>query len=231
MLEYIIIICLLIVVLAILYFILEIKTKKVKEYVENKKLKEIADKFPDNINICKTILKDLNNENVKIEEDKEGKTSLYLVTSDKIIIASNKDIFTRIQTIAHECLHSIQSKKMLLFNYIYSNLYIIYFILISILTIFKIVNTYMLQVEILTILGLVYFFIRSALEYDAMIKARYLAKEYMEKCNVCTKEEIGEIIDGYDTINNIGIKGSNLSLLCSVIIKIIIYCVICIIMI
>ena len=226
MLEYIIIICLLIVVLAILYFILEINFKKVKEYVENKKLKEIADKFPDNINICKTILKDLNNENVKIEEDKEGKTSLYLVTSNKIIIASNKDIFTRIQTIAHECLHSIQSKKMLLFNYIYSNLYIIYFILISILTIFKIVNNY-----ILTILGLVYFFIRSALEYDAMIKARYLAKEYMEKCNVCTKEEIGEIIDGYDTINNIGIKGSNLSLLCSVIIKIIIYCVICIIMI
>ena len=227
--QFIIIIGIFIVVLAVLFFVLEINTKKIKEVIENKRLNELTDKFPENVDICKSILKDLNNEDVKIEEDKDTKTSLYLVMSNKIIIANNRDSFTRIQTIAHECIHSIQSKKMLMFNYIYSNIYLLYFAVISILTVFKVVNNLMLQVEILTILGLIYYFIRSMLEFDAMIKAKYVAKDYMEKCNCCTNEEIQEIVEGYDKLNNIGIKGANLELLFNIIIKVIIYCVICII--
>lgn len=229
--EYIVIISILIATLIALYFILEINIKKVKEIADNKRLNELANKFPENLDICKSILKDLNNENVKIEEEKESKTSLYLVMQNKIIIANNRESFTRIQTIAHECIHSIQSKRMLMFNYIYSNFYLIYFALISVLTIFKIVNNTMLQVEILTILGFIYYFIRNMLENDAMIKARYLAKEYMEQSKYCSIEEIKEIIDGYDKLNNIGIKGVSLNLFFNVIIKIIIYCIICIIVI
>lgn len=229
--EYIVIISILIAILIALYFILEINIKKVKEIANNKRLNELTNKFPENLDICKSILKDLNNENVKIEEEKESKTSLYLVMQNKIIIANNKESFTRIQTIAHECIHSIQSKRMLMFNYIYSNFYLIYFALISVLTIFKIVNNTMLQVEILTILGFIYYFIRNMLENDAMIKARYLAKEYMEQSKYCSIEEIKEIIDGYDKLNNIGIKGVSLNLFFNVIIKIIIYCIICIIVI
>ena len=179
--QFIIIIGIFIVVLAVLFFVLEINTKKIKEVIENKRLNELTDKFPENVDICKSILKDIDNEDVKIEEDKDTKTSLYLVMSNKIIIANNRDSFTRIQTIAHECIHSIQSKKMLMFNYIYSNIYLLYFAVISILTVFKVVNNLMLQVEILTILGLIYYFIRSMLEFDAMIKAKYLAKDYIEK--------------------------------------------------
>lgn len=229
--EYIVIISILIAILIALYFILEINIKKVKEIADNKRLNELANKFPENLDICKSILKDLNNENVKIEEEKESKTSLYLVMQNKIIIANNRESFTRIQTISHECIHSIQSKRMLMFNYIYSNFYLIYFALISVLTIFKIVNNTMLQVEILTILGYIYYFIRNMLENDAMIKARYLAKEYMEQSKYCSIEEIKEIIDGYDKLNNIGIKGVSLNLFFNVIIKIIIYCIICIIVI
>lgn len=229
--EYIVIISILIATLIALYFILEINIKKVKEIADNKRLNELTNKFPENLDICKSILKDLNNENVKIEEEKESKTSLYLVMQNKIIIANNRESFTRIQTIAHECIHSIQSKRMLMFNYIYSNFYLIYFALISVLTIFKIVNNTMLQVEILTILGYIYYFIRNMLENDAMIKARYLAKEYMEQSKYCSIEEIKEIIDGYDKLNNIGIKGVSLNLFFNVIIKIIIYCIICIIVI
>lgn len=229
--EYIVIISILIAILIALYFILEINIKKVKEIANNKRLNELTNKFPENLDICKSILKDLNNENVKIEEEKESKTSLYLVMQNRIIIANNRESFTRIQTIAHECIHSIQSKRMLMFNYIYSNFYLIYFALISVLTIFKIVNNTMLQVEILTILGFIYYFIRNMLENDAMIKARYLAKEYMEQSKYCSIEEIKEIIDGYDKLNNIGIKGVSLNLFFNVIIKIIIYCIICIIVI
>lgn len=227
--EYIIIISIFIVVLIILYFILEVNIKKVKEIAENKRLNELTNKFPENLDICKSILKDLNNENVTIEEEKESKTSLYLVMSNKIIIANNRESFTRIQTIAHECIHSIQSKKMLMFNYIYSNFYLLYFAVILALTIFKVIHNTMLQVEILTILGFIYYFIRSMLENDAMIKARYLAKEYMEKSECCSNEEIKEIVEEYDKLNNIGIKGVNLNLLFNVIIKVIIYCIICII--
>lgn len=227
--EYIVIISIFIIALIILYFILEVNIKKVKELAENKRLNELTNKFPENLDICKSILKDLNNENVTIEEEKESKTSLYLVMSNKIIIANNRESFTRIQTIAHECIHSIQSKKMLMFNYIYSNFYLLYFAVILALTIFKVIHNTMLQVEILTILGFIYYFIRSMLENDAMIKARYLAKEYMEKSECCSNEEIKEIVEEYDKLNNIGIKGVNLNLLFNVIIKVIIYCIICII--
>ncbi len=42
----------------------------------------------------------------------------------------------------------------------------------------------------LAILGIVYLIVRMYLENDAMIKARYLAKEYMEEKEISTKEEI-----------------------------------------
>lgn len=229
--EYMVIIGIFIVELITLYLILEVNIKKVKEIAENKRLNELTNKYPENLEICKSILKDLNNENVTIEENKDSTTSLYLVISNKIIIANNRESFTRIQTIAHECIHSIQSKKMLMFNYIYSNFYLLYFAVILVLTIFKVIHNTMLQVEILTILGLIYYFIRSMLENDAMIKARYLAKEYMEKSRYCSNEEIKEIVEEYDKLNNIGIKGVNLNFLFNVIIKVIIYCIICIIVI
>lgn len=229
--EYIIIISILIITTLILFLIMQIDFKKVKQISENKELIEITNKYPENIEICKTILNKLKNEKVIVEENNDSTTSLYLVTSNKIIIANGKNLFTRIQTIAHECIHSVQNKKMLLFNYIYSNIYILYFILISILTIFKIINNGILQVSILIILGTIYYFIRSMLETDAMIRARYLAKEYMEEYTKSTKEEIEKIIENYDEINEIGIKGSNFNLLINTFIKIIIYCVICIIVI
>lgn len=229
--EYIIIISILIIVTLILFFIMQIDFKKVKQISESKELNEITNKYPENIEICKNILKELKNENVKIEENEDSTTNLYLVMNNKIIISNHKNLFTRIQTIAHECIHSIQSKPMLLFNYIYSNIYILYFIVISLLTILKIIHNGILQVSILIILGTIYYFIRSMLETDAMIRAKYLAKSYMEKNQVCTNVEIEKVISSYDEINKIGIKGSNLSLLFNTFVKVIIYCIICIIVI
>ena len=90
--------------------------QKIKEIGYDKELNKIGNKFPTNIEICKNILEKLNNKDVKIEEDKDSKTSLYIAISNKIIIADIQDTFTRIQTIAHECLHSVQNRKILLFN-------------------------------------------------------------------------------------------------------------------
>ena len=72
---------------------------------------------------------------------------------------------------------------------------------------------------------IILFFVRSYLETDAMIKARFLAKEYMEeKCDIISKENIQTIIENYDKINCIGIKLTNLSLIVEYLIKVVIYC-------
>lgn len=222
----------LLIIFVIMYFILkyffDVNIKKIKEIGENKELDKVTQKYPENTEICKIYLKKLNNENVKIEENKNSNTTLYLIMSNKIFIANLKDSYTRIQTIAHECLHSIQSKKLLWFNFIFSNIYIIYFLIICILAIFKLIPYKMMFLSILILFGLIYYVVRSYLENDAMIKARFLAKEYMEEIKISSEEEIKNIVKKYDELNDIGIKCTNFQLFSSTIIKCIIFCLICI---
>ena len=224
--ENIIIVLIYIVFIFLIKFILGIKindVKKIKEIGYNKELAKITDKLPPNKQICKEILKKLENENVKIEETESKEASLYIVATNTILISDIKDTFMRVQTIAHECLHSIQNKKILLFNFIYSNIYIIYCLAVLILTIFGKIKHTALQINILIILGFIYYIIRSYLETDAMIKAEYLAKEYMEETDKLTKEEIEIIIKNYKKVNQKGIQIVNFSLLISVISKVVIY--------
>lgn len=227
--EFTILLIFLVIMYLVLKFIFDYNIKKVKEIGENKQLDELTQKYPENIEICKEYLKKLNNENVQIEEDKNSNATLYLVMSNKIFIANLKNSYTRIQTIAHECLHSIQSKKMLWFNFIFSNVHLIYFLLICILGIAKVLSYKIIFLSILIIGGFVFYAVRSYLENDAMIKAKFLAKEYMQEKNISTSEEIDKIIKAYDKLNDIGIKCTNFKLLSNVFIKIIIILVIFII--
>ena len=57
---------------------------------------------------------------------------------------------------------------------------------------------------------------------DAMIKARFLAKEYMEEIEISKQEEIDKIIKQYDELNNLGIKFTNYKFLSNIFWKIII---------
>ena len=159
--EYLVIIIFLFITLFILKIIFGYSKKQIKQLAENKELDEIAEKYPENIEICKEYLKMLNNENVEIEEDKQAVNSLYIAVSNKILIANVRKSYTRIQTIAHECLHSIQDRKMLMFNFIYSNIYILYFIVILILAILKLLPYKMMFLAILIISGFIYYFVRS----------------------------------------------------------------------
>lgn len=227
--EYIVIIIFLMIVIAILRKLFGFNKKEIEQIAKNEKLDNIVSKFPDNIEICKDYLKMLKNDKVKIEEDKNATNSLYIAISNKILIADLKESYTRIQTIAHECLHSIQDRKLLLFNFFYSNIYIIYFLMIVILGILKFLPNKMIFLIILIIGGFIYYFIRSYLENDAMIKARFLAKEYIEQKKLISKEELDEIVKGFDELNNIGIKAINYKLFLNTIIKVIIFCLICII--
>lgn len=225
--EFIIVTIICFILLLILRFVFGYNIKVLKHIGDDEELDKLAYKYPDNIEICKEYLKKLNNETVKIEENKNSQSSLYIAITNKILIANIGKTYTRIQTIAHECLHSIQDRKLLLFNFAFSNIYLLYFVVICILAIFKILPYEMMFLSILFLFSLVYYTVRMYLENDAMIKARYLAKEYMEDMKISTKEEIQKIVNGFDKINNIGIKCINYNLFSNVIIKIIIYCIIC----
>lgn len=217
--EFIVLLIILVIIYFILRFIFDFNMKKIKEIAEDKELDELTQKYPDNIEICKSYLKKLNNENVKIEEDKNSNTTLYLVMNNKIFIANLKNSYTRIQTIAHECLHSIQSKKLLWFNFVFSNIYLLYFFIICILAIFKVLPYKMLFLSILIIFGFVFYAVRTYLENDAMIKARFLAKEYMQEQGISSKEEIDKVVRKYDELNDIGIKCINFKLLSGILAK------------
>lgn len=227
--EFIIIATVLLFLVIILKYIFEYNVKELKKIGKDKELDELAKIYPNNIEICKDYLKKLNNSKVKIEENKDSTTSLYIAVTDKILIANIQDTYTRIQTIAHECLHSIQNRKLLMFNFIFSNIYLIYFIMIVILALLKILPYKLMFMNIFLILSLVYYMVRSYLENDAMIKARYLAKEYMEEKKISTKEEIQKIVAGFDKINNVGIKCINYNLYLGIMVKVLIIAIACMI--
>ncbi|MCI8486596.1 MAG: hypothetical protein HFJ20_05930 [Clostridia bacterium] len=231
--EYIFIIIISLISLIAIAFVYQIKIKdikKIKEIGFSKELNNITDKLPENKEICEEILKQINNNSdVKIVEDKNSKTSLYIAITNTISIANIKESFTRVQTIAHECIHSTQNRRILMFNFIYSNFYLLYFVSICLLTLFNKISNPMLQVFILTLFSFIYYKVRSYLETDAMTRAPYVAKEYIEKSDVIKKEELDIVMKGYYTINKIGIKLVNFQVFTSCILKVVIYCALCLI--
>lgn len=224
--EYVVIMIISIVFLVVLKFAWNIKLKDIKKLKElgyAKELNKIANKLPENKEICQAILKKLHNETVKIKESEDNKTSLYIVFSNSILIANIKDTFTRVQTIAHECLHSVQNRRTLLFNFIFSNIYFLYFLIICILTFLKLNPFPMLFLFGLVVLGCIYYAIRSSLEMDAMLKAKPLTKEYLEEEGSLSKEEQETILQNCETINQIGIPFTNFQLVLNCTIKVMIY--------
>lgn len=231
--EYIFIIIISIISLIVLAMVYQIRMKdikKIKEIGFLKELNNITDKLPENKVICEQILKQLNNDkNVKVVSDDNAKASLYIVATNTISIANIKESFTRVQTIAHECIHSTQNRRILMFNFLYSNFYLLYFVCICLLTLFNKTSNPMLQVFVLTMLSFIYYKVRSYLETDAMTKAPYVAKEYIKKSDVIKKEELDIVMRNYDTINKVGIKLVNFQLFANCILKVVIYCIICLI--
>ena len=96
-----------------------------------------------------------------------------------------------------------------------------YFALIAVLAIFKIIKNGMLFINIMLFLSYVYYFVRSYLENDAMIKARYLSEEYMKETKILQESDVEEITKSYDEINKRGIKIVNYNLMFGTILKVI----------
>ena len=227
--ELIIIVIISIILSVILSVVFKINLKKVKEIGMNERLSKLSEIYPPNIEICKDMLRKLNNKEVQIEEDKQATTTLYIAMTNKIFIEDTKNSYTRIQTMAHECLHSIQDRRILIFNFIFSNIYILYYIIILLLTVLKVLTNSLLYLNIFLLLSMTYYMVRTFLENDAMFKAKYLAKEYMLEKNLSSQEEIEEIIQGFTKLNDVGIKTVNYQLFLEILIKVTIFSIVALI--
>jgi len=218
-----IIIIVAVIAIIIVNSMMKMNIKELEKIALNAELNEITMKYPDNKEICKTILKKLGNKTTQIEEDTNSDATLYIAIQDKISIGNTHESFTRIQTMAHECLHSIQDRKMLLFNFIFSNIYLLYFLITCVLIVIKKLPKEMMFSNILLILSFIYYVIRIFLENDAMIKAPFVAKEYMKEQNISSEEDINKVCQGFKKVNDVCIKGTNYSLFVKIMIKVVIF--------
>lgn len=202
--------------------------KQIKEIGESRELNSITNVLPENEQICKEILAIIKNENVTIKAGNENsQTSLYIVATNSIIIANIKNTCARVQTIAHECIHSIQSKRLLWFNFIFSNIYLMYFAVITILVLFNKLPNASSYAIVLVMMSILLFFVRSYIETDAMIRARFLAEVYMKsKRELISEENIDLVVENYDKINDFGVKLYNFKLLFDYLLKVVIFCVV-----
>lgn len=230
--EYVIVIILIIATIILLKIGLDIKIKDVKNIKNlgyDKNANEILRSFPENAEICKEILNMLDNKDVKIEEvqDEKNTTSIYMVMQNKIIIGNVKDSFTRIQTIAHECIHSIQNKTLLKFNFIISNLSIIYFLTICILALFNVISSKVSNILLIALILMqsISFIVRNFLEVDAMTRAEFLANEYIDQTKLLNEEDARTIKNRYKEMNKTGIKLYTFTLACKSAIKAMVYCI------
>lgn len=218
------------IVLALLFKFNVENIRKIEQIAHNKELNEITNSLPENEQICKEILKMLKKENVKIKIGNENsQSSLYIVATNSILIANINNTFTRVQTIAHECIHSVQDKRLLWFNFIFSNIYLLYFAIITFLALFNKLPEVNNFAIILVMMSMLLYSVRSYIEHDAMIKARFLAKDYMEKDeNLISKSDIDVVVEHYDKLNDIGVKFYNLKLLFDYLVKVIAFCIVAI---
>lgn len=102
----------------------------------------------------------------------------------------------------------------------------IYFFVICILAILKVLPYENMFLSILIIFGLIYYSVRTYLENDAMIKAKFLAKEYMQEVKISDNHEIDKILSKYEELNDVGIKVTNFQFLSKVLIKTMIFIII-----
>lgn len=209
-------------------FLFKVNIKNAKSIADDKALNNATSQLPDNIEVCKSILKIINNSEVKIENslDKNSGTSLYIAMSNKILIADLKDNFTRFQTIAHECAHSIQNRFLQITHFVLANLYKITFWISFILVILR-KNKYILESLItFSIIGIVYSILKYILERDAILKSKPLAIQYLNESKKLDDNTIKAIESKYSQINEMGLNFMKFSIILDVVLRVFSYCMV-----
>lgn len=135
------------------------------------------------ISVCEKILKLLKNTTTKVKVKENLKGSYYAYITDTIYLPKeniNEDVEERLIVICHECIHSVQSKKMHKINFILSN----FEILLSIILLISIcLKTSFLWILVLVYLTTLVFsiIIRVILEKDAVKRSFPLTMNVINK--------------------------------------------------
>ena len=196
---YILIICT--IFSSILLFFVCYKKSNVVEVIHNEEISPILKKIGDNEVIAKEILNNLNNTHTSVEKNKDDniKASFYNCNLDKIVIKDTKDLedLSRVVHIAHECVHSIQDKKIQKVHFIISNIQILYFLAIFIYFFYN--KNMELRFALLLIQMFVFFcafFIKVVLESDATYRAVLVSLEYLhDKVNLKQLKTFKQIVE------------------------------------
>lgn len=174
-------------VITVLIIILNRYMKEARELSSNMELDEYSKVFPGNLEICKEMQKIVDSK-CDIKLDDSTKSSAYIFLNNQIILSNNEDSkknYSRVLFIAHECIHSIQPKKVLLLNFILFNLMNLYNILTLIILLLLDIKSY----EIIAIAMLISFaqvYVKISLEVDAVYRSLILSEEYLKDKN-CDK--------------------------------------------
>jgi hypothetical protein len=169
--------------------------KKIELYIngrtENNDIRDIINKLPRNEQIAKDILEILNNKTTELKCDDDIKGSYYVFLNDTIYLSNNKASkeYSRLTLIAHECVHSIQSKVLQIINFLLSNLEIIFFVIIILLKILNVCGNKLDFTYLIIVISSI--IVRVILELDASVKSISLSKDYV---NVNLNEEYSKIV-------------------------------------
>ena len=159
------------------------KTKYLKkDSIERKSVENIVEKLPKNDIVLEEILNKIENNNTKYEIKADIKNSYYVYLNDTIYLSSSKNSnndYRRICLIAHECIHSLQSKFLQKVNFILSNLEMIFFVITLLSMIFNVFPKIIFFIYLFVVITSVIF--RTILENDAIKKSVPLAKEYIKE--------------------------------------------------
>lgn len=222
-----------VITLILLKIFLNVDFKKLKKLniESNDNLSDITDKISkiNQENMCKNILKKLDCKDVKVNVAPEYNSCLYTIFNNTITIGKFKEEYMKPQTIAHECIHASQNKITLWANFIFTNIYLLFWIIISILALLnKLPNTHIFIIAFI-FASLIQYIIRYSLENEAMLKAKFIAKEYIEENKLLNKEEEQLLLNEYDRVNKLGIPFMNYYQISMNIIKIMILAFVCLI--
>lgn len=160
------------------------KKSNVNEVIHEEEISSILKNIGDNEVIAKEMLSNLSNNHTSVEKNKDEKikASFYNCSTDKILIKDTKDLedLSRVVHIAHECVHSIQDKKIQKMHFFISNIQILYFLAIFIYFFYN--KNMELRFALLLVQVFIFFvtfFIKIVLESDATYRAVLVSLEYL----------------------------------------------------
>ena len=176
----------------ILFFTFSKKLNE-NEVLHDESVSKVLKEIGNNENLAKDVLNYIGNTTTIVEknEDPKIKASFYNGSTDKITIKDTKDLeeCSRLIHISHECIHSIQSKKIIKLHFLLSNIQILYFLGIFIYFFYN--KNIELRMDLLLIQLFIFiltFFVKIVLESDATYRGPILAFDYLG-----TKLKSGEL--------------------------------------